>query len=749
MVKAEIKFLNGGPTLFIDDKPVFPMLHWVPTPPFEGKWVGEKLLRDFSEVGVHLVHFGVNMGDYLRLRMNKYAITDIKDSRKIIGALSSFEDKNYTYDFSRLDKQINAVLEADPEAYILLRINFEMGAPLSILPTFDRFWRERNPEDLEIYSDGRAETQSYASKKWLQDSSEFLSSLIQHLRLSKKGARVIGIMPCAGHAGEWIKESAMENYAADYSEVMKNAFRSWLIEKYKSLENLRRAWRDPYAHFNKVEIPTAEEQMNADTYQFRDPTRYRRVIDYFEFFSDLVADDILYLCKIVKEASDKSMLAGVFYGYLLGAAWCNWYFDQGKNMETSAYQRSGHLALSKVLNSPYVDFIASPYCYGFRGICGDSAPMSIVESIRLHGKMYFIEDDTRTHLFPPGSKYGMARNLKETLSILTRTFGRVLTSSSGLWYADWCSPEGVGPYQDKEIMGRIRRMLEIGEKSLNLDRAPAGEIAAIVNEKSFIYERMNRNLDWSLIFEHKYWLSRIGAPCDIYLLEDIEKISDQYKCYIFLNAFYLNDEQRKMIRRFLQHNGNTLVWTFASGLINEDIKAENMKDITGINFVCDWTEWSLKLFISNFSHPITRNLPPTTLFGTDFNIGPIPYVDDPEAITLGTIIYNRGMCVPGMAIKEFSGWKSIYVGAPNIPPNVLRSIANYAGVHIYSYSEDVLYVSRNFICIHAIKPGEKQIFLPRKADVYDEIENKLIARDAQYFTDIMETGETKIYSYYY
>ena len=83
--------------------------------------------------------------------------------------------------------------------------------------------------------------------------------------------------------------------------------------------------------------------------------------------------------------------------------------------------------------------------------------MSIVESIRLHGKLYFIEDDTRTYLFPPDSKFGRARNLKETLSILTRTFGRALTSSSGLWYADWCISNRLGPYQDEEIMKRIRR----------------------------------------------------------------------------------------------------------------------------------------------------------------------------------------------------------------------------------------------------------------------------------------------------
>ena len=36
MPKAEVKILNGGPTLLIDDRPVFPMLHWAPSPPVRG-----------------------------------------------------------------------------------------------------------------------------------------------------------------------------------------------------------------------------------------------------------------------------------------------------------------------------------------------------------------------------------------------------------------------------------------------------------------------------------------------------------------------------------------------------------------------------------------------------------------------------------------------------------------------------------------------------------------------------------------
>jgi len=105
------------------------------------------------------------------------------------------------------------------------------------------------------------------------------------------------------------------------------------------------------------------------------------------------------------------------------------------------------------------------------------------------------------------------------------------------------------------------------------------------------------------------------------------------------------------------------------------------------------------------------------------------------------------MCVPGMAVKEFPEWKSIYIGAPNVPSNLLRSIASYAKVHIYSYSDDVLYADRNFITIHAVKPGEKLICLPKKTDVYDAVENRLVAKEVTRFTDKFEAGETRLYYY--
>ena len=57
--------MNGGPTLFIDGKTVFPMLHWAPTPQIEGGWL-EEAIKDFAEAGIHLITFCINIEDYMK-----------------------------------------------------------------------------------------------------------------------------------------------------------------------------------------------------------------------------------------------------------------------------------------------------------------------------------------------------------------------------------------------------------------------------------------------------------------------------------------------------------------------------------------------------------------------------------------------------------------------------------------------------------------------------------------------------------
>jgi len=58
----------------------------------------------------------------------------------------------------------------------------------------------------------------------------------------------------------------------------------------------------------------------------------------------------------------------------------------------------GHYALRQVLNCPDIDVLCSPISYFDRGIGGGAPSMTAAESVALAGKMWLVEDDTRTHL---------------------------------------------------------------------------------------------------------------------------------------------------------------------------------------------------------------------------------------------------------------------------------------------------------------------------------------------------------------
>ena len=92
---------------------------------------------------------------------------------------------------------------------------------------------------------------------------------------------------------------------------------------------------------------------------------------------------------------------------------------------------------------------------------------------------------------------------------------------------------------------------------------------------------------------------------------------------------------------------------------------------------------------------------------------------------LGQVVFSQGNCKPGMGVKSFPQWTSIYVAAPNLPAPVLRGIAGFAGVHLYNRDGDVLYATRDLLSIHTVAGGDRTFRLPRQVEeVYDLFERR-------------------------
>ena len=711
MTVAKVEMYRGVPTLFIDGVPHFAYVYFFAA--------NDKYIPDFAKAGVHIYTWGW--------------------SKVIPHSMEMGWIGPGKYDYRKLDRDVKRILKADPQAYIFPRV--------AVSPP--NWWYDLHPEEMNTYDNGEKEGVCVASRIWRQEAGKAFVNLISHIRNAPYRDHFIGYQVTGGF-NEWFNVYHNRPFS-DYSRPMVDAFREWLRKRYEDdVSLLRDSWKKPDVDFQNATIPTRDERLRTDLNLFREPSISRHVSDYYEFYSDAVADALIYFCKLGKEATSAESIFGAFYGYLIGAA-C-W---------PTAFSRWGHQALKKVLDSPYVDFLCAPYTYYRRGPGGFDGPQVPIESVKLHGKLWFTECDTWTFLtdFEHARERGtIPKSLEETLGVLKRDFSNALTRGVGLWWMD-IMLEG-GWYDHPGIMDCIARMKRIADQSLNLDRSYQGGVAVIVDEHSAHYLKPGYELTYPLIYmQSLLHLSRIGTPYDLYLHDDLSNPSmPSYRLYVFLNTFYLTEEERRAIKSKVQRDGSTALWVYAPGFIGENgFSPENIYDLTGMRIAYKKVSHfypspphgaPLHVYLTNFDHPITTGLPPNTVFGTDNSIGPYFYCIDPEAITLGNLLSPHcGVLpeLPGFCVKEFDDWRSIFVGAPNIPSNVLRNIAKYAGVHIYSDDDDVVYANNNFLAIHTNHAGKRTIRLPRRCSVYDVFEDRLVAEDVGEFVDDLPQYTTALY----
>lgn len=744
MDRCEIRIHHGTPTLHINGKPVFaPMLttnkntqsnltEWYPDPFFE----------DFGKAGFKLFQVDISGCSF---------------DRTYDAETDSFPGRN----FGQLEI-IREYARRLPGAKFILRISTEPRGDESP-------WIKLHPEECEVMEqrafvrrvtlpDGSVEmrqpyaTPSYASDLWVRDASRFIRAMSEQIIERGLEDNVLGMLIGGGDSCEWVKIGPMEDWAGDYSKPMQKAFRAWLTEKYGNDEALRKAWRNESVSLADDLIPSPEAQSETAMYLFRDPVKGRAAIDHFEFLAARVAHDINTLAHAVKEGSGNCWLAGVFYGYLQEMVWDNGFFGQGapdSDCEHSAAARSGHAGLRQVLACEDVDFLCSPYGYGFRGIGGEGGFMSPYQSVRDAGKLWYSEEDTRTPNWSEDSGYGQAKDEKELIEILKRQFSNILVHQSAAWWCDWTKPE-LGSYDFPDTMKLFKRLVDLGNHNLTLEhRETASEIAIVIDAESSFYRSTVNNLDIPNWRARGWAISRMGAPVDYVLLSDVlSGKAKQYKMYYMLNVFHLSDENAAALKRIIERDNILTLWIYAPGYANDQtISTENIERLTGMKVKMRPRKWSVNIMPTNFDDPVMKKLPTSTFWGTDMQLGPIFSIDTEgtDAVTLAVSVSQQGRFEPGFAIARRENYTYAYSVAPLVPAGVLRELAREAGVHIFTDEEDVFYAGHDYVMLHTVRTGDKKITLPRRADVYDAFTGELVAKNATEFTHRIEAGHTTLF----
>jgi hypothetical protein len=627
-----------------------------------------------------------------------------------------------------IDDMLAWLVKADPQAHVMLEVSVDNTDAKGLTPWFDK-----HPEEVARDETGnmiltpwagapKSRLPSYASKVWLKDTADMLRALVRHIRSGPYADRVAGYQPASGSTGEWVYwGSCSPQEYLDYSRPFQVAFQDWAKRKYGGdLKMLNERWHKEFASFDEIRIPTKSERMRTDYGDLLDPQRSQYLIDYVQCVSDVVADAIIYLNKAIKEETGGRSLTCAYYAYTFN------------NVCPYVQHLSGDFALGKVLDSPYVDCVMSPPPYVDRGVGGASGFMAPEGSVKLRKKFYYCESDIRTFnatVPEPGIE---AHTLEDSVAVLKREFARTLVQGCGERWYDF----GMGWIgKNVQLTQAIGRCLAIEKECQSVKRATlSGEhsIAVIVSEQSPSYAGLASGIN-SYLDSAYGCFSHTGVGADFFLFEDLDKIPEDYRCYVIEAALCITDAQKALMDQRLKRNGNVVVWEYAPGITDgRKISLDNVSEITGFKIGMQKRPLVLKVKIDGAKHELLKYLPGPITYSRDPHwaflaengmvsnggVNPVFYAEDGEV--LGVL---EGTRKAGLAVKKFKDWTSIYSSAGSLPPALLRGIAEYAGLPVVNaFDGDVTYVNDRLVAVHTVAGGERQLnFGPKVTKVRELI----------------------------
>ncbi|MBQ4111788.1 MAG: hypothetical protein IJD38_03215 [Clostridia bacterium] len=414
--------------------------------------------------------------------------------------VGAFEDPAAP-DFSEFETAVRAILAACPDAVIFPRIYVSMP----------KSWVDAHPDDvIPTPKGGRREV--LFSDAFRHDGAELLRRTVEHIRKADYANRVGGWQLCGGQTQEWFHH----DLGGSLGHAAYEPYRHWL--------------REQYGEENGT-LPTPEDYADRGS-----PLQTSENARRYALFSNLaVAETVEHFARTLKEAVNGEQIVGVFYGY---------------TMESNGKVLFGSHALRRLLNSPYIDFFSSPNAYLENRAFGmDWADMIPVDSVKLHGKLSFIECDIRTHLteaiqnvrpgeYPDGlyrldngtSVWAGPPTAELSREALRKCFAHQITRGSAIWWFDMWG----GWYRAPLLMEELTAMKAICDGDLYREKGTTltPEVAVLADERSYASLLDHSPLMNSLPYT-RMALGNTGIPYDLCACEDAEAILHRYKAVIF------------------------------------------------------------------------------------------------------------------------------------------------------------------------------------------------------------------------
>ena len=752
VAKAEVRSINGCPAVYIDGSCYpFTQTATVRTHTPEGILFDEEYFKGMGEAGIKLF----------------YITCDTEWGTP--GSVGLFAE------------ECRRLLAVIPDAYIMVRIGLHPPVEFT----------EKHPEECFTYNDGSTppvvlanETfrreyphlYSQASAVWREKAKRELLKTCDRFDELDFADRIVGYFFAAGGTSEWYYLLNLEDGEryGDLSQAFLADFRIYLQEKYKTEATLKAAWRDENATFRNPGIPDKagrffakqfdeaywrEDEVSAEYLSsvvtngtnigsFLDVDRYMKVLDFYRAWHLSTARSQVFFAQAIKERYQGEKLTGAFYG----SFGCTDFFDG-----------STAGGVLEILDSGVMDFLAAPGVYVNRQPGGFTGQREVTDSFSLRGRLFIVEEDTRTHLEVPHFRAMFDYyDIEDTVNVLKRDFGRNLCENLPAWWYD--HHVGGGRYKDADIYKLFAQQTKIAKESLCLpDRRKGNEIALIYDEES-IHAISNQSTKELVEYFNNYEVARIGAGADRYFHNDLsDPDMPDYKLYIFLNTLVLTQEERSAIQNKLRKNNAVALWVYASGIIDPDsekrFSVEHISELTGIKMAMLPEKHHTKYRVKNTACGIFDKLNKRRIYGVNdrayaSNIlvvvkdittfaCPVFYAADEKAQTAAAFLTNG---LPAVSVKDCGGYRSVFCGSKILNADIVREAARFAGCHIWCESGDVVYASDNYLCIHASSDGEKQLYFKHACSPCEVYEKRYYGENVSELAVHMVTGQTLTFS---
>ncbi|GAB4025922.1 hypothetical protein [Spirosoma gilvum] len=674
---AEVKPYQGRPTLFVNGKPQTPAFYAL-THAYGGRWSWEEVaarnLNNFCQIGFRLYQVDLWLED-------------------------SWFQHSDTLDLRKARRQVRGVLDQCPEAGVVIRIH--VNAPF--------WWNKANPAECTQYADAPVDTTlkagppyhneehdihaalraSLASTKWKSEAGQKLVEFCQRLSKTPEGNAILGMHVAGGIYGEWHYWGFIE-HDPDTGPAMTAYFRNWLKAKYKTSQALQKAWQSSASTFENATVPNVADRLKTHDGFFKDPVQDQRTIDYFTAQQQVVADDAIYFCRLVKENWPRPLITGIFYGYL--------------HMTFNRQTVGGHLFIRQVLDSPYVDYLSAPQTYwpDSRKAGGSGNSRGLIESTLLHGKLWFDEIDNG-YLYKndfENIRY-VSRYDSTYANIMKRCALLPLMRGIGFWFYDFGVQKSFGWWDDPGYLASMKAEKELFDKRLTVPYHSEADVLYVWSQDVFYYLKSAPLPITVNVLDHSIEQAmRSGTVGDHVYDFDLERVNlSQYKAIVFMNVYKLTDDQRKYIREKVARQERTIIWNYLTGYTNgQRLDLAFVKSLTGM---------SLER-IDGSQKPTVSFLKPVYTYNFSGPVDPLVVVTDKTAEPLAELQGGKQTII---ARKKESGFTSVFCGLPLNGTGGFREIFRQAGCHIYNERDDFTYANSGLLLLHTKDGGTRTLRL--------------------------------------